>query len=99
MSYYFCKLVPPRDSFAQTLSEQEAAAMQAHAQYWKERAKENIPLAVGLVADPKGFYGVGILEVSDETQLKELLDHDPAITAGVGLHYEWYPIPRGVIHR
>ena len=97
--FYFCKLVPPRMSFAQTMTGQEAAAMQAHSLYWKERAKENIPLALGLVADPKGFYGVGILEVSDENQLKNLLDNDPAIRATIGLHYEWYPIPGGVIHR
>lgn len=97
--YYLCKLVPPRTNFAQTLTGEESAAMQAHAAYWKEKATENIPLAIGLVADPRGFYGVGILEVTDEMQLKDLLDNDPAITANVGLHYEWYPIPRGVIHR
>lgn len=99
MSYFFCKLNPPRSDFAQTLNEQELKAMQAHAAYWTEKAKEHIPLAVGLVADPKGFFGVGILEVTDEIHLKELLDNDPAIKAGVGLQYEWYSIPRGVIHR
>jgi len=97
--HYFCKLVAPRASFAQTMTEQEKAAIQQHGLYWREKVKENIPLAVGLVADPKGFYGIGVLEVTDEEQLKALLDNDPAIKANVGLHYEWYPIPMGVIHR
>ena len=99
MNYYFCKLVPPRADFAHTLTPAEMSAMQAHAAYWKQKAKDNIAIVVGLVADPKGFYGVGVVEVADETQLKATLDNDPAITANVGLRYEFYPFPRGVIHR
>jgi hypothetical protein len=99
MSYYFCKLVPPRADFAQTLTKEEMTAMQAHGAYWTEKAKANIALAIGLVADPKGFYGVGIIEVADEAQLKAVLDNDPAIVAKLGLSYESYPFPRGVIHR
>ena len=81
------------------MNDQEMAAMQAHALYWREKAKGHVPLAVGLVADPKGFCGVGILEVTDEAELQQILDNDPVIKAGMGAHYEWYPIPRGVIHR
>ena len=99
MNYYFCKLVPPRADFAQTLTQAEITAMQAHAAYWTQKAKDNIALVVGLVADPKGFYGVGIVEAADETQLKAILDNDPAIAANVGLRYESYLFPRGVIHR
>ncbi len=99
MSYYFCKLVPPRADFAQTLSEAEMAAMMAHAQYWQEKAKEKIAVVVGLVGDPKGFYGMGVLEVTDENQLQNILDNDPVIKANLGLKYEHYILPRGVIQR
>jgi hypothetical protein len=99
MSYYFCKLVPPRADFAQTLTAAEMTAMQAHGAYWNDKAAANIALAIGLVADPQGFYGVSIVEVADETQLKAILDNDPAIRANLGLKYEFYPFPRGVIHR
>ena len=42
---------------------------------------------------------MGILEVTGEAELQQILDNDPVIKAGMGAHYAWYPIPRGVIHR
>ncbi len=99
MKYFLCKLIPPRPSFAQDMSPEEAAAMQEHSAYWKDKADKGVVLAVGLVGDPKGFWGVGVLEVEDEVQLKHLTENDPAITSGHGLTYETYLMPLGVIHR
>jgi hypothetical protein len=61
--FIYAKLVSPRRDFAQTPNATEAAAMRAHATCWTEQAKGRVPIAIGLVADPKGFYGIGVLEV------------------------------------
>jgi hypothetical protein len=39
--------------------------------------------------DPKGVYGLGILAVKSEAELKELLKNDPAKTIN---DYEYHPM-------
>jgi len=97
--YYYCKLVPPRATFAQDMNQAETSAMRAHAAYWQDRTATTEVLAVGLVGHPDGAFGVAILGAGSEAELAALLEEDPAIIAGVGLRYETYPMPLGrVIH-
>ncbi|HEX5959621.1 MAG TPA: YciI family protein [Rhodanobacteraceae bacterium] len=99
MSCYFCKLVPPRAGFASDITPDEAAVMQLHALYWKELIDRGQRVfALGLVLDPAGAFGIGVLEAEDEAAMLALTDHDPAIEAGIGMHYEIHPMPRGVMH-
>jgi uncharacterized protein len=39
--------------------------------------------------DPSGVYGMGVVEVEDETQLLDLINHDPAAAINT---YEHYPM-------
>jgi hypothetical protein len=48
----------------------------------------------GLVADPAGPWGVGVIEVADEAEVKALTGNDPVITANIGLTYEILAMPR-----
>lgn len=50
------------------------------------------------VMDPKGPWGVGIVSVTDQAELRELQADDPAIRAQIGLKYEAYEMPQ-VVHR
>jgi len=50
MKTFFCKLVPPRPSFAQDLSEAERKLMQEHAAYWREWMEKGHVVAFGVVA-------------------------------------------------
>ncbi|MGH8282303.1 MAG: YciI family protein [Gammaproteobacteria bacterium] len=99
MPFFFCKLVPPRSTFATDLSPVEAAAMGQHALYWKGLVEGGARVfALGLVMDPAGAFGIGIVEIDDEAAVRELTENDPAIKANVGLRYEIHPMPRGVMH-
>lgn len=100
MQAFFCKLVPPRATFNADLSPTEADVMKRHAVYWKDLIDRGVlrVFALGLVMDPAGVFGISVMEMADESAVRALTAEDPAITAGIGAHYEIHPMPRGVIH-
>jgi uncharacterized protein len=98
MKTFFCRLLPPRPTFAQDLSAAEAKAMQEHAVYWRDCMARGQVVVFGLVADPAAAFGIVIIEVADEDEARRLTANDPAILAGHGLRYEIYPMPRGAVY-
>jgi hypothetical protein len=99
MPSFFCKLVPPRSTFMQDITPAEAAVMGQHALYWKTLIDKGARVfALGLVADPVGAFGIGIVEVENEAAARALTDTDPAIEANIGMRYRIHPMPRGVMH-
>ncbi len=96
MKYFFCKLIPPRLDFVQTITPAEAQLMQEHGAYWKSMMDRGLVAAFGLVGDPKGAYGVGILTLDDDGDAQALTADDPTIRARAGFSYEIYPMPRAV---
>ncbi len=53
----------------------------------------------GLVADPKGAYGIVIVEVETDADVQALTMNDPTIRAKRGFTFEVCPMPRGAVHR
>lgn len=97
MKYFLCRLLPPRPSFTQDMAAAEAKAMQEHVAYWTALAERGTAIVFGPVADPAGGWGVGIMQVADDDEIRRLTEGDPAIKAGIGLRYEVLPMPRAVI--
>lgn len=97
MKTFFCKLVPPRPTFARDMSDAEARLMQAHATYWRGLMNEGLVVGFGLVADPAGAYGIGIVEVADDAAVETLTDNDPTIRSGQGFSFQVSPMPRGIV--
>ena len=97
MKTFFCKLVPPRPTFAQDMSDAEARLMQAHATYWSGLMNDGLAVGFGLVADPAGAYGIGIVEVADDAAVKTLTNNDPTIRSGQGFSFQVSPMPRGIV--
>ena len=89
--HFFLKLVPPRPTFPQDMSEEERNIMNKHAEYWRELMKKGIVIAYGPVMDPRGTYGIGIVEAENEEKAKSIAVNDPAPLSGLG-HYEIYPM-------
>lgn len=98
--HFFYKLVPPRPTFAQDMSAEEAAMMGRHAVYWKGRIDAGVKVfALGPVADPAGVFGMGVMETESEADAHELARNDPAVQqTQFGFRYEMHPMPRGVMH-
>lgn len=99
MKYFLYKLIPPRPTFAQDMTEVEARLMQEHAAYWKGLMDRGLVVAFGPVLDPKGVYGVAIVEFEDTANADDLGIDDPTIKANVGFRFEIYPMPQVMVRR
>jgi uncharacterized protein YciI len=97
MKYFFCRLIPPRPTFAQDMTAAEALVMRDHVAYWTELAERGTAIVFGPVADPKGVWGVAILEVEDEAEVQSLTSNDPVMKAALGATYEILPMLRAII--
>jgi uncharacterized protein YciI len=89
---FLYKLIPPRPTFVQDMTEAERRAMEEHAKYWKNLTETGVAVVFGLVLDPNGPWGVAIVEVEDEPHARLLGINDPAVKAG--LTFEVYPMPK-----
>lgn len=99
MATFYCKLLPPRATFALDMNDEERALMQRHGEYWKRAVDNGDVVAFGLVGDPAGPFGVGIVELDDEAAARRYTNDDPVMLANRGFRYDILPMPFGVIHR
>lgn len=97
MGYFAYKLIPPRPTFAQDMTEAEANLMREHGGYWTALARRRIAVVFGPVADPNGAWGLAVVEAAGEAQARALSMNDPTITRGVGFRFGIYPMPRAVL--
>jgi len=99
MKYFLFKLIPPRPTFAHDMKEAEAKLMQEHAAYWKGLMDRGLVILFGPVADPKGVYGIAILELEEEAYANALGMNDPTIKANVGFNFEVYAMDRAILRK
>jgi uncharacterized protein YciI len=92
MAFFFCRLNPPRPDFAKTMTDAERALMGQHAAYLKAAQAEGTVVLFGPVGDPKGAWGLGVLECADEAAARGITDNDPTVKSGQGFSYDVYPI-------
>jgi uncharacterized protein YndB with AHSA1/START domain len=95
--YFLCRLLPPRPTFARDMTEAEGRVMQEHAAYWAGMLQRGTAVVFGPVADPKGAWGVGIVGVQSDADVRALEAGDPAILSGLGFRYEILPMLRAVV--
>lgn len=98
MLTFYCRLNPPRPTFALDMTPEEAGLMQQHAEHWRVAMTRGEVVAFGLVGDPAGPFGIGILQVSDEAAARRFTGDDPVIRAARGFKYDILPMPFGVVH-
>jgi uncharacterized protein YciI len=94
MSCFVYKLIAPRSTFAQTMTAQEAALMQAHGRYWVDLVGKGTVVVFGPVADPAGTWGLAVIETDTEEDARTYAANDPAVTADIGFRFEVYPMTR-----
>ena len=98
MGQFLFKLIAPRPSFAQDMTDQERDVMKEHVVYWKGLRDKRIAVVFGPVLDPKGVWGVAIVEAVDEASARALVPNDPVFKASLG-RIEVYPMGPGTIVR
>ena len=97
MRFFFCRLNPPRATFASDMSNEEKALMQAHAAWWSNLTTQGEAVLFGPVFDPKASWGLGIIEAEDEGKARALTEEDPVIKAARGFTYEVLPMQIGAV--
>ena len=97
MPYFFCRLNAPRATFAVDMTGEEKALMQTHAAWWLDQIAKGVALLFGPVFDPKGPWGLGIIEADDESKACALTAEDPVIKAAIGFTYDVLPMQIGAV--
>jgi hypothetical protein len=87
--FYVLHLLPSRKDFAATMTDEERSIMLQHIEYWRHFLQQGKVYAYGPVMHPDGVYGLGIVAVDDEAELKQMIDNDPA---GKINRYEFFPM-------
>ena len=87
--YFFVRLNPIRADFAQTMTPEERTVMQTHSAYWREWQARGKVVVFGPVLDPKGAFGMGVVGVEDEDDVRQMIAGDPANAL---TRIEYFPI-------
>jgi uncharacterized protein len=73
------KLIPPRPTIVQDMTEVERKVMQEHAAYWKGLMEDGIAIIFGVVLDPKCPWGISIVDAANESDVHTIVSNDPAV--------------------
>ncbi|HLJ88930.1 MAG TPA: YciI family protein [Candidatus Angelobacter sp.] len=102
MRYFACKLIPPRKTFLNDMSEPERDVMRQHVGYWTDLLNRGKVLLFGPVDDPDGGFGLGILALSDESDAAaeaiQICQADPVQLRNIGFSFTISPMPR-IVHQ
>jgi uncharacterized protein len=94
--HYVYRLIPPRPTFDQDMSDDERATMSAHVEYWGRHLEAGRVLVYGPVRDGAGPWGLGVLRAESEDEARAMLLDDPAISSGTA-SYEFGHMPVAVV--
>jgi len=88
---FLYRLLPPRPTFAQDMSQAEAEVMERHVGYWQDLLGRDVALVFGPVLDPEEQWGLGVLDLDDEQAARAIGESDPAVQSGT-CSYEVAPM-------
>ena len=92
--HFFLRLIPPRATFPGDMTENERALMLQHVSYFQRQFSEGRVLIYGPVLAQTNAFGMGVVEVEDEAELRSMMDADPSVAGGLN-RYEVTPMKVG----
>ena len=95
---FLLKLLPPRSTFVEDMSETERTIMNEHIEYWRDLTDKGIAVVFGPVLDPKSPWGLGIVEVDDENLAHAIAANDPSVKSGLN-KVEIYTMRIGMVRK
>ena len=91
------KLISPRPTFAHDMTDAERKVMIEHVAYWTGLMEKGIAVVFGPVLDPKGVWGLAVVETSSEAEARAIVPNDPVFKARLGT-IEVHPMsPRSIV--
>jgi uncharacterized protein YciI len=82
MSTFILRLIAPRPTFADDMTDAERDVMGRHAAYWQPFIDSGQMVVFGPVLDATGSWGLGVVEAEDEDEFRGFAAGDPAVTSG-----------------
>ncbi|MBS1863043.1 MAG: hypothetical protein JSS68_15180 [Actinobacteria bacterium] len=82
MSAFVLRLIAPRPTFAFDMSEEEREIMSRHAAHWQPYIESGQMVFFGPVLDDTGSWGLAIVEVDEEEELRTFAAEDPVVKTG-----------------
>jgi uncharacterized protein YciI len=97
-THFVYRLIPPRPTFDQDMTDAEREIMGRHAAYYGEIARTGQVVVYGPVKDSSGVWGLGVLEVGSEAEARAIAEGDPAVSSGMST-YEIGMMPATIVRR
>jgi len=76
------RLKPPRPTFALDMTDAERVIMGRHAAHWQPYIDSGQMVVFGPVLDESESWGLGVIEVDDEEEVRAFAAQDPVVTTG-----------------
>lgn len=92
---YAVRLIAPRPTFVEDMTDDERAMMAEHAEYWRGLLADGVAVVFGPVLDPAGPYGLAVVEVDGPEQVDRIIAGDPAVRGG--LKAEVHPMTGAIV--
>lgn len=89
--HFFFKLIPPRSTFPHDITSDEARLMEEHSRYFEAEFAAGRLLLYGPVMATGGAFGLAVLEVESEEEVRRFGLGDPSVKAGLN-RFEFYPM-------
>jgi uncharacterized protein YciI len=80
MSTFVLRLKAPRPNFALDMTDEEREIMGRHAAHWQPYIESGQMVVFGPVLHSTGSFGLAVIEVEDEDELRAFAARDPVIT-------------------
>ncbi len=81
-NYFVYKLIPPRPTFANDMSDEEKAVMGEHAAYWMKLFEHGRVVVFGAVLEPARVWGLAVVEADSGDEVQAIAKEDPAVKTG-----------------
>jgi uncharacterized protein YciI len=81
MAEWIVFIHPPRENFADTMTEEESAVWAVHFERYQQMLAEGTLILAGPTLGPTNT-GVFIFEAADEAAARRVMDEDPVIAGG-----------------
>jgi uncharacterized protein YciI len=89
--HYFFKLIPPRPTFPQDMTDKERQLMDEHGHYFQDHFARGNILLFGPVMATGGAFGLAVLEMDNEEEARKFGEGDPSVRAGLN-RFEIHPM-------
>jgi uncharacterized protein YciI len=96
MPTFVLRLIAPRPSFAQTITDAEREIMSRHAAHWRPYVERGDMVVFGPVLTDEDSFGLAVVETDDEQALREFAAQDPVVTTGTA-SYEFGRLAAGTV--